>query len=1440
MAAENVDSLFMTLGLNLADLESGFVAADRTVRENIQRLNRENNLIRLRGEVQIAGLDETADAERILQIRQDALNQQMSIQRDRVRLLDAEFRRLAATHGTTNAAVQRAEVRLERERLALANLERESRRLNDTTGESNGIFDELSNMLPEIPTKFQAIGLAAGAVATGIGAATTAVQDLLEQFRELQNQSYELNMSFPDTKQFLRQVKLGGGDIGDIEGYIRGITDAYVKGEYDDPEFIALRKYGAQITDATGRLKDFKDITDEVYRAWEKADAAGEGIEFLQLTGGESGVRDIIQYFQRLKEAREDAAQVVNADIDTKQLHELDRAFGRLEEQSSELKAAIGDIFVPAAQAAADKLFDTVRDGTQFFVENKDAIQRWGFIAAETFSTVAEKWHELTSYSMPNTGDKDLDKALDRLNWHSADFNEQSLWGSNSLVREAYSKFFGDLGEYTGITKRAEEHQREYNDALSETKTVSDVAAKGLAAIAGRLKDNNALSQYGAQRLQEFKKELEDLQLELDFGDNDFQKSLAEIDLWENREKDLKNFLSDEEKAAVEAVAAARRDLVKRDIGKAFEDDLRPQNYEERLKLIEREKQKLIEAGVEEAEAYARAQDTINEKFQTSLDERIAKIEDEKQAWIQAGMDRAEAEELAQQRIDKARQEYADKIQEHYQNAADIQYNATHTAFEKEMRDIEQWQEEQQKKAETAEEIAGIIAEASAKEAAAFEKEVDRIKKANQSLEDKIFAQEHSQYDVDRRKLQQEVAELYKNGASRENIERYYNNALRDLNVKAAKGGDYTKAPTGANSGFQFVDYSQAQQQAIGLFTKESTSRQSVIKSLDAEQRKRLEEAGVLDKIIDAQNSLANSTEQAAGNIQDASSSIEIIHGDQIGGDLPTVDAPSLDDILAGVIPTNEFRELQTQTQEVTNAQGNLTNATEGVTSAEKNLSDATNNATTAQKNFAETTEQVKSALKKFSEDAGKLSGLKRDDTDVPTKMPTKSAPTDSGQQPEKVNLQTTPKDTSYKLEDLGFDLDVFSAFEGVLGSAAGALVAAGVGGLTAASLPALIAAGIGIAGIAAVVSGTSDNYSERLNAPENISLDAGEFANIDLTEIASPLSGIETNVQGIRDILQGRNAVEDANTESLQDTSTENFPDLLTPLTNINETAQSILQELQSRQDDESDTAVSELQSEISSRLSESASQITDGITAPIESLSQALSEIQTQNAEQDTAANEGTTYLENVAGTVQRIWDDMQAAKETETADAQGTDDTAAKLANIDTNVAAIWQKLSETTAADMSIDKPQDSGVARLVTIDEKVQGILTTLQDKAASQESPLNTLLEPLQKIDSPLSSIVNAITEKQVEIPTETIVQPLSNIANLIDKILSALSNREPPKVEISPNMDIDLGGAYVFDDRLKSELVNDITSNIVSKITEAVERATASISRSGGYGFGS
>lgn len=996
---------------------------------------------------------------------------------------------------------------------------------------------------------------------------------------------------------------------------------------------------------------------------------------------------------------------------------------------------------------------------------------------------------------------------------------------------------FGSIQERALILGKELQRVREEAQATAkEIKSVSEIVNAGGQALFGNTEQQELAKKYSD--------EAADIRAKTNLGDYYYQR--YDINRRAQEQLSQEGISVAEARAVLEKQAAELAQLEQNRANKVAEIERSitaelQLSFEQRQSLIEQEAQKQIEAGEDAADAYSQAQDKINNKFKTSLDERIAGYKRDMDEWIKNGMDRAEAEELTQQRIDKAHQDYADKLQQHYQNANDTLFNATHSAYERELRDIERLVEEARKRGETEEEVAAMVAEAAAKEAAAIEREVDRIKKANQSLEDKIYAQEHSQYEVDRRKLQQEVAELYKNGASRDMIQRYYNNALNQLNAKAAKGGDYTKSPRGGGD-VQIIDFGQQRQSDIGIFTSEKTAREKVISSLTEEQRKRLDEAGVLDKVIAAQNSLVNSTEQAADNIQDASK-IEIIHGDEIeGGNFSTPDMPSLDDLLAGVIPTSEFRELQTQTQEVTNAQGNLTTATENVTSAEKNFSDATKDATAANKNLSDAASKAHEALKNFAEDAGKRNGSKPENTDVPTKMPTKSAPTDSEQsKPEKVNLQVKPQDTSYKLEDLGFDLDVFSAFEGVLGSAAGALVAAGVGGLTAASLPALIAAGIGIAGLAAVVSGTSDNRDERLNAPENLSLDAGEFANIDLSEISTPLSGIESNVQGIRDILQGKNAVDDANAEATPDTSTETAPDLLTPLTNISETVQNILGELQNRQDEgESANAISELQSEVSTQLSdvatqmsEGASQVSESITSPIESLSQALSEIQTQNAEQGTTESEGTTYLENVASTVQSIWDDMQAAKETETADTTDTDDTAAKLANIDTNVAAIWQKMSEETAAETPTETPQDSELSRLATIDEKVQSILTTLQDKAASQESPLSTLLEPLKQLDSPLSSIAKAVTEKKIEMPVETLVKPLDTISGFVSKIADMLSKREPPKIDISPNMDIDLGGAYVFDNEMKQSLVDDITSNIVSRITEAVERATSQVGNS-------
>ncbi|MBR1807179.1 MAG: hypothetical protein IJ774_12450, partial [Selenomonadaceae bacterium] len=316
---------------------------------------------------------------------------------------------------------------------------------------------------------------------------------------------------------------------------------------------------------------------------------------------------------------------------------------------------------------------------------------------------------------------------------------------------------FGSIQERAAVLNKELQRVREEAQATAkEIKSVSEIVNAGGQALFGNTEQQ--------ERAKKYSDEAADIRAKTNLGDYYYQR--YDINRRAQEQLSQEGISGAEYRAVLEKQAAELAQLEQNRANKVAEIERSitaelQLSFEQRQSLIEQEAQKQIEAGEDAAEAYSQAQDKINSKFKTSLDERIAGYKRDMDEWIKNGMDRAEAEELTQQRIDKARQDYADKIQEHYQNAADIQYNVTHTAFEKEMRDIEQWTAEQQKKAETAEEIAGIIAEAAAKEAAAFEKEVDRIKKANQSLEDKIFAQEHSQYEVDRRKLQQEVAELY-------------------------------------------------------------------------------------------------------------------------------------------------------------------------------------------------------------------------------------------------------------------------------------------------------------------------------------------------------------------------------------------------------------------------------------------------------------------------------------------------------------------------------------------------------------------------------------------------------------------------------------------------------------------------------------------------------
>ena len=356
---------------------------------------------------------------------------------------------------------------------------------------------------------------------------------------------------------------------------------------------------------------------------------------------------------------------------------------------------------------------------------------------------------------------------LDNMSWRYGGADKKPF-GVDAMIKGQTDTAKKSFGVLDGIVDRAKKNQAEYNAEIAKTTELWQNVVK---TIKGG--DKNPLSQYAVQRIQNFKDELEELRIELDF-DDEFEKAKAQVNLWLERELDRKLFVSDDEKNILKELHSAKLAQIERDEKAALEETLR----------------------------------------------------------------------------------HAD---EYWRNAADIQYSLTHSAFEKEMRDIELWKDAQKEKADTAEEIAGIIAESAAKEADAFEREVDRIKGKMQTLEDKIFEIDHSQYENDLRKIQQEylqaALEYQQQGVLplfQDKLKYLYLRQKQELDKKAAQGGEYTKSPTndglqrGGNGivvigGDQIIDDGliRGRQEEIGLLVDENKIRAQVLANM-AESEKKL------------------------------------------------------------------------------------------------------------------------------------------------------------------------------------------------------------------------------------------------------------------------------------------------------------------------------------------------------------------------------------------------------------------------------------------------------------------------------------------------------------------------------------------------------------------------------------------------------------------------
>lgn len=1372
--------------------QDSLVDVNQSVQQNLNRLGRELNLTDLRAQVEIGGLDEATNQTQILSIRQRSLNTQLNIQRTRIRLVEEAHRRLSSAQGANSAAAQDMEASLQRERIALQRLEQQlqqtqqaQERLNSTSNANNvgggnagssnadntsggGLGNLVDGVLDRIPPQAKAAAAAMAGLGAAIVAAGKASTDLIERWRELQTQAYELNISVKDTENFLREMRLAGGDIGDFEGYIRGITDAWSKGEWDDPEFLTLRKYGASIVDATGRLKNFKDITEEVYQAYKKAKAAGEEIEFLQLTGGESGIRDAIQFFERYEEAKEDAAKIATAKLDPREFHEAERALNLYNEQAQEFINSIENLITPARVATLEKLFSVFHDGTEYLVENKDAIQNWGYIAAETFDTVANKIDNFFSGESKIArfidsweGNTQFNRFLDQVNTDLDD----TLW------RRSSQKFFGDVSDelFGGIIDRAKAKQDEA--ALKEHIQKVLEAGQNLEHAHAKLKaqiEGAPTTQYGMQRLNDLKDEIKDINAEIANFKHGYDLELAQLNL--QKERALRqNDLSKQERLAIEELYAKKRIQIEQETQDKL-DDIR---------------------------------DEATAEFKGDLENRFIEIENTMDDWIDAGMKQAEAEALAQKLKIKA---FEDALKELNDEVASIEFAQTHSDLEQELRDIEVWKQAQLEKASTAEEVAATIANAAMKEADAFEREVDRMRGKIESAQDRLARLTMSQRDNDiyqaQKRYYQDLQEL-----PQEFADAIYQAEIDSIKKreKEDKGGSYTKRPNSEqdeDTYYRLLDFTKN--------NKQIEDRTKRLIMLDAEEEARTE---VL--------------KNARAGIEDIDRSVQKAKIPLMG--------------LTGELSKAESAAEKTiqQLQGTADTTQDLGDTLENANSEVSKNANGIKNATSAADTFAEALNKSAKIQAQNTEDRLQLPQPEQSDENGRIKVHFGDDPIYGKNRIQKGVKILYGDDMSEPINlDEGDEIPALYSKFANLGDATEELTA----DINSANVDSL-------ENVNNAAENTAQSLTENVNSLENVN-DAAEkiaqnLAQIGNIDLQKPISDLQAAITPSAENLTAFTTALDSATEALKQAADKiNGIDIKAPQAKENNDNDVVDKALDATQTSGKIVSLAGEIALLAGSVTPQTAAALAIIGGVVETLADIASQVNDFNDSDKPEKAKDTTPVDNPKTRTEDLIKELQTINQ-----------SLSPLENMGKTLDTIAQDLkSFDLIKNATADIPKDNSIIPLATENNNLP-----TQDFSPFQTSfdSFNSELEKSQltiseftvslkdsadkinglSFDNPQKDILSDITQIFSNGVFQQMSQDLAALSQTAGAIAQSVSTmqQQPPVINVNPNISIDLGGAYVFDDQLKSQLTDDIASEVADAITDAVSNATSGA----GYGYG-
>lgn len=673
---QKIDELYLSLGLDIAQLQLDFDTAGKTVSQAMARLNSKETQLKLRMDIDLTKLEGAGTELDKLKVKYEAINRQLDVQKQKEQVLAAVLKDAQKTSGMDSAAASRAETNLLRQQKIVAQTEAELRRLGkaygtlgqqmNAAGQQAGTFGarmqrgiaqahtgltKLSNGFSLLNAKTAAV---MAAVSTGAGLFTL-TKGAMEAGENVYRLSKRLHTSAGEAAQLNRTFQLAGMDVMTVIPLIAKLDKQIESaGTSGNETTEALARFGVTIQDQQGNLLPLNDQLAQLAKGYQYAVDMGQEEAYTAEVLGARGAA-LVPLLEQYQDLMQISANVQTTGLlNPEESHKTWLEWKQMEMELGQLKGAIGAALLPVSKELMPEVTEAFRLLVQEISEHKDdikeAILGWGTAlkgVAELATFVGEQIKKVSDHAKAN-------EWLVKNHPMAGPLIGIPFVGGAILDRmygdeyQAYLKEQETLKEKEKAEKKAAEAAKENKNAAFENATAAKKRAEA--------------EKQAAKATEEAAKANAELTESLfTLTHNELESSLHAVDkeIEQFRAKGADVNLLDEYKIAKQAKIYEdfQRNVV--DATQAIDRT----DLENKLANIDREAAAYRQKGLDEVSATEWAEASkaqvmasfendvaskVDAVWKTELQNRLDDIEREKQAWIQKGLDEVKATQWAE------------------------------------------------------------------------------------------------------------------------------------------------------------------------------------------------------------------------------------------------------------------------------------------------------------------------------------------------------------------------------------------------------------------------------------------------------------------------------------------------------------------------------------------------------------------------------------------------------------------------------------------------------------------------------------------------------------------------------------------------------------------------------------------------------------------------